>query len=90
MREDVRRAVRAALLALIPAAAVVLLGSLVWANRRFYLVSVMVLVLALVPMLLRFERRAPQFRRWYCASPPCQKGAREFRQCLSSFLSSRG
>ena len=62
MREDVRRPLRAALLALVPAAVIVLLGSLVWANRRFYLVSLLLLVLALVPMLLRFERRAPQAR----------------------------
>ena len=62
MREDVRRPLRAALLALVPAAFIVLLGSLVWANRRFYLVSLLVLALALVPMLLRFERRAPQAR----------------------------
>ena len=62
MRADVRRTVRAAMLALIPAAVVVALGSLVWANRRFYLVSLLVLALALVPMLLRFERRAPQAR----------------------------
>lgn len=40
----------------------VLLGSLVWANRRYYLVSVLVIVLSLLPMLLRFERRAPQAR----------------------------
>lgn len=40
----------------------VLLGSLVWANRRYYLVSTLVIVLSLLPMLLRFERRAPQAR----------------------------
>ena len=62
MREDVRGAVRTALLALVPAAILVALGSLTWANRRFYLVSLLMLVLALVPMLLRFERRAPQAR----------------------------
>ena len=62
MRQDVKRSLRAALLALLPAAVIVALGSLVWANRRFYLVSTLVLVLALVPMLLRFERRAPQAR----------------------------
>ena len=62
MRGGMSGAVRTALLALVPAAALVALGSLVWTNRRFYLVSVLVLVLALVPMLLRFERRAPQAR----------------------------
>lgn len=62
MRTDVARTWRALLLALVPAAVIVALGSLVWANRRYYLVSLLVLVLALVPMLLRFERRAPQAR----------------------------
>ena len=62
MRTDVARTWRAVLLALVPAAVIVTLGSLVWANRRYYLVSLLVLVLALVPMLLRFERRAPQAR----------------------------
>ena len=62
MRTDVARTWRALLLALVPAAVIVVLGSLVWANRRYYLVSLLVLILALVPMLLRFERRAPQAR----------------------------
>ena len=62
MRTDVARTWRALLFALVPAAVIVVLGSLVWANRRYYLVSLLVLILALVPMLLRFERRAPQAR----------------------------
>ena len=45
---------------LIPA--LLLLGSLVWDNRRYYLVSLLVIVLSLLPMLLRFERRKPQAR----------------------------
>ena len=40
----------------------VLLGSLVWANRQYYLVSILVIAVSLLPMLLRFERRAPQAR----------------------------
>ena len=48
------------MLVLVPA--LVLLGSLVWANRRFYLVSILVTILSLLPMLLRFERRSPQAR----------------------------
>ena len=55
-------AVRTLIVALVPTAALVSMGSLVWANRRFYLVSILVMVLALVPMLLRFERRSPQAR----------------------------
>lgn len=52
----------AAVLMLILVPALVLLGSLVWANRRFYLVSILVTILSLLPMLLRFERRSPQAR----------------------------
>jgi len=52
----------AAVLMLVLVPALVLLGSLVWANRRFYLVSILVTILSLLPMLLRFERRSPQAR----------------------------
>ena len=52
----------AAVLSLVLVPALVLLGSLVWANRRFYLVSILVTILSLLPMLLRFERRGPQAR----------------------------
>lgn len=52
----------AAVLSLILVPGLVLLGSLVWANRRFYLVSILVTILSLLPMLLRFERRSPQAR----------------------------
>lgn len=56
------RTVFAAVLTLVLIPALVLLGSLVWANRRFYLVSILVTILSLLPMLLRFERRQPQAR----------------------------
>ena len=52
----------AAVLTLVLIPALVLLGSLVWANRQFYLVSILAIVLSLLPMLLRFERRGPQAR----------------------------
>lgn len=52
----------AAVLMLVLVPALVLLGSLVWANRRLYLVSILVTILSLLPMLLRFERRSPQAR----------------------------
>ena len=52
----------AALLLCVLVPGLVLLGSLVWANRQYYLVSVLVILLSLLPLLLRFERRSPQAR----------------------------
>lgn len=62
---DARRRARTLLAAglscvLVPA--LLLLGSLVWDNRKYYLVSLLVLALGLAPLGLRFERRRPQAR----------------------------
>ena len=56
------KTVFAAVLLCVLVPGLVLLGSLVWANRQYYLVSTLVIVLSLLPLLLRFERRAPQAR----------------------------
>lgn len=39
-----------------------MLGSRVWDNRKYYLVSMLVIVLAMLPFALKFEHRRPQAR----------------------------
>lgn len=39
-----------------------MLGSRVWDNRKYYLVSILVIVLAMLPFALKFEQRKPQAR----------------------------
>ena len=42
--------------------AVIALGVSVWDDRRFYIVSLLIIVASMVPMALRFERRRPAAR----------------------------
>ena len=44
--------------------AVIALGVSVWDDRRFYIVSLLIIVASMVPMALRFERRRPA--SWWC------------------------
>ena len=57
-----RRTIFAAVLICAAIPALLVLGSLVWDNRKYYLVSMLVIVLATLPFALKFERRRPQAR----------------------------
>lgn len=56
------RTVFAAVLICAAIPALLVLGSRVWDNRKYYLVSMLVIVLAMLPFALKFEHRRPQAR----------------------------
>lgn len=56
------RTVFAALLICAAIPALLVLGSRVWDNRKYYLVSMLVIVLAMLPFAVKFEHRRPQAR----------------------------
>lgn len=42
--------------------AVIALGVAVWSNRRFYIVSMIIIILSMLPFIFRFERRKAEAR----------------------------
>lgn len=57
-----RGVIAAAICALVLIPAVIALGVAVWSNRRYYIVSLIIIVLTMIPFALSFERRKPKPR----------------------------
>ncbi len=56
------RTIFAAVLILVAIPAVIAVGIVVWEDRKYYLTSLLILVLAMLPFILKFEKRKPQAR----------------------------
>lgn len=52
----------AGICALVLIAAVIAIGVAVWSNRRFYIVSMLIIVISMIPFAVSFERRKPKPR----------------------------
>ena len=61
-RGSLRHKLAAAAVAFICVPAVIALGVAVWDNRKYYIVSLLVILLSMIPFALLFERRKPKAR----------------------------
>lgn len=67
MQEDKKRRISGGLIAAVIAAVIIVpaliaLGVSVWDDRKFYLVSLLIILVSMIPFMLSFERRKPQAR----------------------------
>ena len=61
-RRGLRHKLIAAAVAFVCVPAVIALGMAVWDNRKYYIVSLLIILLSMIPFALLFERRKPKAR----------------------------
>lgn len=60
--QSIKRSIAAALVALLAVPALIALGVAVWDDRKYYIVSLLIILISMIPFAMRFERRKPQAR----------------------------